>query len=177
LIASADPFSRSENFPVQWEKLRELKAGYVDEHFYAPPDWFLQNTGRYDGYPRTGPKVFVGEYAAHLPPGPQGMRPSTVSRCARGGRLHDRPRAEQTREIVVKLVNPAAGQRVIQLALTGVTRAAGKSMTVLTGDRDAENSMNEPTRIAPRTSDSVPDPSKAWTLPPFSVTVVRIASE
>ena len=29
------------------------------------PDWFLQNAGRYDKYPRKGPKVFAGEYAAH----------------------------------------------------------------------------------------------------------------
>jgi alpha-N-arabinofuranosidase len=44
-----------------------------------PPDWFLKNVGRYDTYPRTGPKVFVGEYAAHVPStGPLNMRPSTL---------------------------------------------------------------------------------------------------
>jgi alpha-N-arabinofuranosidase len=79
LIASADPNFRSDNFPWQWERLRELHADVVDEHFYQPPDWFLKNVGRYDSYPRTGPKVFVGEYAAHVPPaGPQNMRPSTL---------------------------------------------------------------------------------------------------
>ena len=26
--------------------------------------WFLSNTGRYDHYDRSGPKVFAGEYAA-----------------------------------------------------------------------------------------------------------------
>jgi alpha-N-arabinofuranosidase len=44
--------------------LRELKADIVDEHCYARPDWFYQAAGRYDGYDRTGPKVFFGEYAA-----------------------------------------------------------------------------------------------------------------
>ena len=79
LIASADPNFRSDNFPRQWDRLRELKADFVDEHFYQPPDWFLENVGRYDSYPRTGPKVFVGEYAAHVPStGPQNMRPSTL---------------------------------------------------------------------------------------------------
>ena len=28
------------------------------------PQWFRENSGRYDNYPRTGPKVFAGEYAA-----------------------------------------------------------------------------------------------------------------
>ncbi len=79
LIASADPFVNGKNFGWQLERLRELKADLIDEHFYQPPDWFLKNVGRYDGYPRTGPKVFVGEYAAHLPPaGPHNMRPSTL---------------------------------------------------------------------------------------------------
>ncbi len=79
LIASADPFVNGKNFAWQLERLRELKADLIDEHFYQPPDWFLKNVGRYDGYPRTGPKVFVGEYAAHLPAtGPHHMRPSTL---------------------------------------------------------------------------------------------------
>ena len=80
LIASADPNFRSENFPRQWDRLRDLKADFVDEHFYQPPDWFLENVGRYDSYPRTGPKVFVGEYAAHVAAsGPQNVRPSTLA--------------------------------------------------------------------------------------------------
>ena len=79
LIASADPNFRSDNFPWQWDRLRALRADIVDEHFYQPPAWFLENAGRYDAYPRQGPKVFVGEYAAHLPPaGSQNMRPSTL---------------------------------------------------------------------------------------------------
>jgi alpha-L-arabinofuranosidase len=35
----------------------------VDEHFYQSADWFINNTGRYDAYPRNGAKVYVGEYA------------------------------------------------------------------------------------------------------------------
>ena len=35
----------------------------LDEHYYHSPQWFLQNANRYDSYPRTGPKIYVGEYA------------------------------------------------------------------------------------------------------------------
>lgn len=39
------------------------KADIVDEHFYNSPEWFMRNAGYYDKYDRTGPKIFVGEYA------------------------------------------------------------------------------------------------------------------
>ncbi|MDX1933035.1 MAG: alpha-L-arabinofuranosidase C-terminal domain-containing protein [Capsulimonadales bacterium] len=35
----------------------------IDEHYYSDPDFFFRNARRYDDYPRTGPKVYVGEYA------------------------------------------------------------------------------------------------------------------
>ncbi len=35
----------------------------VDEHFYSSPSFFIQQSTRYDSYSRSGPKVFVGEYA------------------------------------------------------------------------------------------------------------------
>ncbi len=47
-----------------WSEWRKLKPEIVDEHFYRAPEWFLQNTGWYDAYDRSGPKVFVGEYAS-----------------------------------------------------------------------------------------------------------------
>jgi alpha-L-arabinofuranosidase len=37
----------------------------VDEHYYRSPQWFWENLARYDSYDRSGPKVYVGEYAAH----------------------------------------------------------------------------------------------------------------
>jgi len=43
----------------------KLNADFVDEHYYQSPAWFLKNASRYDAYPRKGPKVFAGEYAAH----------------------------------------------------------------------------------------------------------------
>lgn len=39
-------------------------AGLVDEHYYELPEWFLENTERYDSYDRDSVPVFLGEYAA-----------------------------------------------------------------------------------------------------------------
>ena len=64
LITSAGPAPDGERFDFLWKELRALKADLVDEHYYMAPTWFRDNVGRYDNYPRTGPKVFAGEYAA-----------------------------------------------------------------------------------------------------------------
>jgi alpha-N-arabinofuranosidase len=64
LVSDAGPSPNDERFHFLWSKLRELKADIVDEHYYMAPSWFLANSDRYDNYPRTGPKVFAGEYAA-----------------------------------------------------------------------------------------------------------------
>jgi len=64
LVSSAGPAPEGERFDFLWQKMRELKADLIDEHYYMAPKWFRDNSGRYDNYPRTGPKVFAGEYAA-----------------------------------------------------------------------------------------------------------------
>jgi len=80
LVASAGPAPGGQLFDFLWGKMRELKADLVDEHYYQPPQWFLANVNRYDAYPRTGPKVFAGEYAAHAPTiAARGVRPSTLA--------------------------------------------------------------------------------------------------
>ncbi len=65
IVASAGPSPDDQWFRMAWLRLRELNADLVDEHYYRPPEWFLDNVNRYDQYDRTGPKVFLGEYAAH----------------------------------------------------------------------------------------------------------------
>ncbi len=35
----------------------------MDEHYYSNPAFFINNANRYDAYDRSGPKVYVGEYA------------------------------------------------------------------------------------------------------------------
>jgi alpha-N-arabinofuranosidase len=64
LVVAAGPAPSGEPFDSMWTSWRQLKADIVDEHYYMAPDWFLTNTGRYDHYDRSGPKVFAGEYAA-----------------------------------------------------------------------------------------------------------------
>ena len=36
----------------------------TDEHYYMPPNWYLENAARFDSFRRNEPKVFVGEYAS-----------------------------------------------------------------------------------------------------------------
>lgn len=47
-----------------WKFSRDSKLDAVDEHYYNSPDWFLNNNHRYDKFDRSGPKVFIGEYAS-----------------------------------------------------------------------------------------------------------------
>jgi len=64
-LVNATGYSR--NIPVftyMDSVLRARKADIIDEHFYDTPKWFMENSNRYDSYDRSGPKIFVGEYAA-----------------------------------------------------------------------------------------------------------------
>lgn len=45
----------------------------VDEHYYVSPGWFIHNQDYYDKYDRTKAKVYLGEYAAHLPGRPNNI--------------------------------------------------------------------------------------------------------
>ncbi|PJJ59609.1 alpha-L-arabinofuranosidase C-terminal domain-containing protein [Hymenobacter chitinivorans] len=64
IVSSAGPAPAGDLFDKATARLRELKAEVIDEHYYASPEWFRQNVGRYDNYPTTGSKIFAGEYAA-----------------------------------------------------------------------------------------------------------------
>ncbi len=46
----------------------------VDEHYYNNPEWFIWNSNKYDDYDRTGPKIFVGEYAVNQNAGNGNLR-------------------------------------------------------------------------------------------------------
>jgi alpha-N-arabinofuranosidase len=64
VVSSVGPFPDGELFDYAAKELKELDAEIVDEHYYKNPEWFLENSNRYDDYDRTGPKIFAGEYAA-----------------------------------------------------------------------------------------------------------------
>lgn len=65
LVASAGPNPGDGRFQAAWKELPPLPVDIIDEHCYANPDWFLDNASRYDQRSRQGPKIFMGEYAAH----------------------------------------------------------------------------------------------------------------
>jgi alpha-L-arabinofuranosidase len=66
LVFSAGPRPDDGRFRSAWDVLARLPADIVDEHSYAPPEWFLDQSARYDRQDRHGPKIFMGEYAAHV---------------------------------------------------------------------------------------------------------------
>jgi alpha-L-arabinofuranosidase len=65
IIGGSGPGSEGEQFEYLWPEMRKLNVDLVDEHFYRPESWFLNEGARYDNYDRKGPKVFAGEYACH----------------------------------------------------------------------------------------------------------------
>ena len=54
----------SPNIPM-YPFMKELQVHSSDEHYYESPDWFIKNHRRFDSFDRSGPKIFVGEYASH----------------------------------------------------------------------------------------------------------------
>nr|WP_294905706.1 alpha-L-arabinofuranosidase C-terminal domain-containing protein [uncultured Lacibacter sp.] len=66
LITSSGTAPDGDRFDLLNTELRKMNVAFVDEHYYRSPDWFLKNARRYDTYPRTGSKVFAGEYASHV---------------------------------------------------------------------------------------------------------------
>ena len=64
LVCSSGTAPEGERFDFLNKGLRKMNVELIDEHYYSRPEWFLKNARRYDNYPRSGPKVFAGEYAA-----------------------------------------------------------------------------------------------------------------
>ncbi len=46
-----------------WGGIPSGPLSIVDKHYYQSQQWFLNHTDLYNRYPRTAPKIFVGEYA------------------------------------------------------------------------------------------------------------------
>ena len=66
LVTTAGPGVDDASWKLAWDKFRSgTPADIVDEHYYRPPQWFLENSTRYDTQDRAGPKIFAGEFAAH----------------------------------------------------------------------------------------------------------------
>ncbi|GAA4795768.1 hypothetical protein GCM10023231_25230 [Olivibacter ginsenosidimutans] len=73
VIGTVGPWFEGTDYTEGWQIANKLKVPMVDEHYYQSPGWFIHNQDFYDQYDRSKSKVYLGEYAAHLP-----GRPSNI---------------------------------------------------------------------------------------------------
>lgn len=73
VIGTVGPFYTGTDYEEGWDIAEKLKVPMVDEHYYQPPGWFIHNQDFYDRYDRSKSKVYLGEYAAHLPGRPNNI--------------------------------------------------------------------------------------------------------
>lgn len=73
VVGTVGPFYEGADYEEGWRLAREQKVDMVDEHYYVDPAWLIYNQDYYDDYDRNGTKVYLGEWAAHLPGRPSNM--------------------------------------------------------------------------------------------------------
>lgn len=73
VIGTSGPFYEGTDYVEGWGIARKLGVDLIDEHYYVPPGWFIHNQDYYDKYDRNGSKVYLGEYASHLPGRPNNL--------------------------------------------------------------------------------------------------------
>lgn len=67
VVGTVGPFYQGSDYEEGWRLARQLNIPIVDEHYYESPGWFMNHQDYYDRYQRGGTKVYLGEYAAHVP--------------------------------------------------------------------------------------------------------------
>lgn len=67
VIGTVGPFNEGTDYVEGWNLAAQLEIPMVDEHYYQTPGWFLNNQDYYDKYDRSKSKVYLGEYAVHVP--------------------------------------------------------------------------------------------------------------
>lgn len=67
VIGTVGPFFEGTDYEEGWKLADKLGVPMVDEHYYLSPGWFLHNQDFYDKYDRRKAKVYLGEYASHIP--------------------------------------------------------------------------------------------------------------
>lgn len=73
IIGTVGPFYEGTDYEEGWELATKMGIPMVDEHYYNTPGWFINNQDFYDRYDRNKSKVYLGEYAAHLPGRPNNI--------------------------------------------------------------------------------------------------------
>ncbi|TDD94746.1 alpha-L-arabinofuranosidase [Flavobacterium cellulosilyticum] len=73
VIGTVGPNFEGTDYQEGWDIASKLGVPMVDEHYYQSPAWFIYNQEYYDQYDRSKSKVYLGEYAAHLPGRPNNI--------------------------------------------------------------------------------------------------------
>lgn len=73
VIGTVGPFYEGTDYDEGWKLASKLDIPMVDEHYYVAPGWLIHNQDYYDRYDRSKSKVYLGEYAAHLPGRPNNI--------------------------------------------------------------------------------------------------------
>lgn len=73
VIGTVGPACEGSDYEEGWNFAGRLGLPMVDEHYYRTPGWFIHNQHFYDYYDRKKSKVYLGEYAAHLPGRPNNL--------------------------------------------------------------------------------------------------------
>lgn len=79
VVGTVGPFHQGSDYDAGWKLAEELDIPMVDEHYYVDPAWMIHNQDFYDSYRRGGTKVYLGEYAAHLPGRPNNIETALAS--------------------------------------------------------------------------------------------------
>lgn len=67
VIGTSGPSFEGTDYVEGWKIADKLNVPLIDEHYYQSPGWFVNNHHYYDKYDRSKSKVYLGEYASHLP--------------------------------------------------------------------------------------------------------------
>ena len=73
VIGTVGPAAEGTDYEEGWALADKLDIPMVDEHYYQPVGWFINNQDYYDRYDRSKSKVYLGEYAAFLPGRPNNI--------------------------------------------------------------------------------------------------------
>ena len=80
-------------------------------------------------------------------------------------------------EVILKVVNTSSSPKDVRISLAGVTKVSkmGKTFVIENSDLKAENSLDNPTKVAPVEGQlDLPGSEFAYTITPNSLTVMRV---
>jgi alpha-L-arabinofuranosidase len=244
VIGTVGPDPDGEDYEKGWKLAQTLNIPMIDEHYYRPTSWFLNNLHRYDDYSRTGAQVYIGEYASwgntvlnavveaaymtslerngdivrfasyaplmanvnHLNWEPNMIYFNNTTVCPtvnyyvqklfsthQGDTYFDRVitcadtdtlqavscvRNSNTGDIILKMVNTGTAPTRMQVDLSRFKGVNAKAtLTIISGDEKAKNTLDNPATIVPTTTAFKASTRFHYDAPALSVTVIRIKTK